>query len=152
MLNEYLRVQAEEIENAGGIVDKFMGDAVLAIFSGEGKERIAVQCAIDIQDRVSQLNKKSEDPIHIGIGLSVGDVVMGNMGSKNRLEYSIIGSTVNLAARLCSAAAGGEIIAQKEVVSADATNHDLGKFTTMNPLSVKGFAKPIACVRRSPDH
>jgi class 3 adenylate cyclase len=150
MLNDYIRVQAEIIEAAGGSIDKFMGDAVLAIFQGESMERRALECAIAIQDAVSRMNDAGAFavPIHIGIGITVGELVMGNMGSDTRMEHTVIGSTVNLAARLCSAAGPSEIVIAQDLKDAlgDTAGFRLG---APEELSVKGFDRPIRCYRAS---
>jgi len=148
MLNRYIREQAEIIEAAGGSIDKFMGDAVLAVFQGEGMERRALRCAVEVQRAVERLNGEGAFvvPIHIGVGLSVGEVVMGNMGSERRMEHTVIGATVNLAARLCSAAKQGEIVVQKTLWDAASSGVEVTPVGTED-VRVKGFEQPIACVR-----
>lgn len=151
MLNRYIREQAEIVEAAGGSIDKYMGDAVLAVFEGEGMERRALRCAIDIQAAVERLNGEGAFvvPIHIGIGLSVGEVVMGNMGSERRMEHTVIGATVNLAARLCSNARPGEVVVQKTLWDAASSAVDVPTVGT-EEVRVKGFEHPISCVRLAP--
>ena len=147
MLNDYIRVQAELIEASGGSIDKYMGDAVMAIFEGEGKARRAVECALAVQRVVADMNDAGvfEEPILVGIGLTVGEVVMGNMGSDQRMEYTVIGSTVNLAARLCSAAAGGEVVISSELkVAVDGTGLC---FSPPEHVEAKGFPDPVVIFR-----
>ena len=146
MLNTYIRVQAEHITSGGGSIDKYMGDAVLAVFEGEGMEARALSCALEIQRTVERMNDEQAftTPIHIGVGLSVGEVVMGNMGSEDRMEHTVIGAVVNLAARLCSAAGGGEVVATEELFAkaeAPQLAHE------REELRLKGFESAIACVR-----
>ena len=146
MLNTYVRLQAEIIESAGGSIDKYMGDAVLAVFEGPSAHARALDCAEAIQAEVHKRNESPEfgRPVHIGIGIASGEVVMGNMGSEQRMEHTVIGSPVNLAARLCSAANAGEIvIAQSGFQRArpDASLADA------EPIEAKGFADPIPCLR-----
>jgi adenylate cyclase len=150
MLNSYIRAQAELVATAGGSIDKYMGDAVLAVFDGEGMEQRAVHCAIAIQRAVAVMNEQGafEVPIQVGVGLSVGEVVMGNMGSEQRMEYTVIGATVNLAARLCSAAGRGEIVVQRELWDTAAVRFD-GAAPLGEEIRVKGFAQPVACIRLS---
>ncbi|MEO1267540.1 MAG: adenylate/guanylate cyclase domain-containing protein [Myxococcota bacterium] len=147
MLNLYIRVQADLVEAARGSIDKYMGDAVLAVFEGEGMEERAIECAIAIQRAVAQMNREGvfAQPIHIGVGLSVGELVMGNMGSERRMEYTIIGATVNLAARLCSAATGGQIVAQAELL--DTLAHLSFPKGDSEMIRVKGFEEAVACYR-----
>jgi class 3 adenylate cyclase len=148
MLNDYIRVQAELIEAAGGSIDKYMGDAVLAIFEGEHKERRAVECAIAVQDAVAQMNAAGafRAEVLVGIGITAGEVVMGNMGSDQRMEYTVIGSPVNLSARLCSQAQGAEIVVSREVRAALDDSVGL-RFAQEEKIKVKGFEEAIACYR-----
>jgi class 3 adenylate cyclase len=144
VLNIYLNLQAKIVNNWGGIVDKYVGDEIMAIFEGKGQEISAVRAAIEIQRFCRTLNwartrlgKKQMNP---GIGLNSGDVVMGNMGSEEQMNYTVIGDTINLAARLCGAAEAGQVVISK--ITADA----LGKAVTLNklePIKVKGKEKMI---------
>lgn len=147
MLNTYIRLQAELIEQFGGSIDKYMGDAVLAIFEGEGNEARALECVIAIQHAVADANARGAFtvPVRIGIGMSVGEVVMGNMGSHSRMEHTVIGSMVNLAARLCSAANAGEVVMTHEFSrSAPELGVDLPE---VEKIAAKGFSEPVPCLR-----
>lgn len=148
MLNTYLSAQAEVVAAHRGIVDKFMGDAVLAVFMGADQAQRAHDCALEIQRRVAAINRERapQPPIGIGVGLSIGDVVMGNMGSEDRLEYSVIGSPVNLAARLCNQAAAGEVVMPDEIAGALSTV-DRQKLAPSESLLVKGYSEPIVAYR-----
>ncbi len=99
-LNRVLEVQAEAVEQCGGDVDKFIGDAIMAVFSDES---VALRCAFDMIGKVKSLGLGLE----IGIGINKGEAISGNIGSKNRREYAVIGDTVNVASRLCSLARPG---------------------------------------------
>ena len=155
LINEYIEVQAEIIimEEYNGSIDKYMGDAVLVIFEGDEKERRAYECAHHIQHSLRHLNKrrrrkarkanKPHQEVEIGIGLSMGRVIMGNMGCDERMEHTVIGSTVNLAARLCSAAKGGEIVVHQEILE------NIGKQGKYEEIQVKGFSEPVAIRRLS---
>ncbi len=116
-LNHQLNVQVQLIREHGGDIDKFVGDEVMAIFKGEEKEARAIEAAIAVQRRMSQL--VSEDTLFselkVGIGINTGEVVVGNIGSRDRMDYTAIGDVVNTAARLCSAAKAGEIIVTEDV-------------------------------------
>ncbi len=153
LVNEFIENQANIIimDEYNGSIDKYMGDAVLVIFEGEDKERRAYECAHHIQYSLRQLNKRkrrvarkagtSFTEVEIGIGLSVGNVIMGNMGCEERMEHTVIGSTVNLAARLCSAAKGGEIVIHQDILEY------IGKQGAYEEIQVKGFSQPVP-VRR----
>lgn len=108
ILNEYFSALVPIIEEYGGVLNKFMGDAVLAIF-GEPKKAdnhalTAVQCAFKMLKKVKHLQDKWMDEgkpkIEIGIGISSGEAFIGNIGSQERLEYTVIGDTVNTASRI----------------------------------------------------
>ncbi len=108
MLNEYFSAMVEEITARDGILDKFIGDAVMALFgvpfAGESDADNAVRAAIGMLERLDALNRmratRGDDPLAIGIGLSSGELVAGNVGSPRRMDYTVIGDTVNLSARL----------------------------------------------------
>lgn len=151
MLNTYVRLEAEMIEAAGGSIDKYMGDAVLAVFEGEDRHRRALDCAKEIQAEVERRNEDPQfgRPVHIGIGIAGGEVVMGNMGSENRMEHTVIGSTVNLSARLCSAASAGEIVITAELFALAHPEED-PELQVVEPIEAKGFSDPIPCIRLAP--
>ncbi len=116
-LNHLLNMQVQLIREYGGDIDKFVGDEVMAIFKGEEKEARAIEAAIAVQRCMSQL--VSEDTLfselRVGIGINTGEVVVGNIGSRDRMDYTAIGDVVNTAARLCGAAKAGEIIVTEDV-------------------------------------
>ncbi|MCU0847654.1 MAG: HAMP domain-containing protein [Spirochaetes bacterium] len=145
ILNQYLDLQAQIIKNQGGDIDKFVGDEVMAVFSGPDKASRAMKAAIEIMEAIREFNKEREDSdlrtVNVGIGINMGDVVHGRMGSRDRMDNTSIGDAVNLAARLCSHAEPGSVLVSKEVI-AEAPK---GKFTgkKLEPIRVKGKAKPI---------
>ena len=107
IMNKTLTVQVECIQKHGGLIDKFIGDACMAIFGApldmDDHHNKAVQAAIDIQEGITELNKTLSNPVAIGVGVNSGPAVVGNMGSSTRFDYSCIGDAVNTAARLESA-------------------------------------------------
>ena len=108
ILNEYFSALVPIIEEYGGVLNKFMGDAVLAIFGepkrSENHALEAVKCASKMLKKVKHLQDKWIDEgkpkIEIGIGISSGEAFIGNIGSQDRLEYTVIGDTVNTASRI----------------------------------------------------
>lgn len=116
IMNKVLTVQVHCIKAHGGMVDKFIGDACMAIFNSpldlEGHEKRAVACAQDMRTAIRILQNELPEPIAIGIGINTGEAVVGNMGSDTRFDYSAIGDAVNTAARLESATkdAGTDIL------------------------------------------
>ncbi len=118
LLNECMEVLSDAVERAGGVVDKFVGDEIMAIFGApiaRSDDAVrAVRAALEMQEALTRLNgvrtERGEPVLGLGIGINTGEVVAGNMGSPNRLNYTVVGSTVNLAARLCSSAEPGEVL------------------------------------------
>lgn len=108
LLNRYLTRMSAAVEGEGGVVDKYIGDAIMALFGApiqhaDSPER-AVRCSLKMHRELVELNKQllldQQLPLAIGVGINTGNVVAGNMGSKNRLNYTVIGDGVNLASRL----------------------------------------------------
>jgi adenylate cyclase len=113
-LNRYLTAMDEVIREEGGFLNKFIGDGLMVLFGvplSEGLEEDAwraIRCGLRMLERVEQMNKENAHdsaylPIRIGVGIHTGVLTCGSVGSQNRLEYSVIGETVNLASRLESA-------------------------------------------------
>ena len=107
-MNKALTAQQQAVQAHGGMVDKYIGDAMMAIFNApldlENHEEKAFKCALDIQKNMNELNmvlaKENIEPVTIGIGINTGYAIIGNMGSENRFDYTAIGDAVNVAARL----------------------------------------------------
>ena len=108
ILNAYFEEMSNTIFQYGGMVDKYLGDGIMALFGAPinqpGHADRAVSCAIKMQDRIHYLNQKEimkgKSPLEIGIGISSGESVIGNVGSTNRVEYTAIGDPVNTSARI----------------------------------------------------
>ena len=119
LLTEYFTEMVEIVFSHGGTLDKFMGDAIMALWgapiaSGDDPDK-AMQAALDMMRVLGDLNQKwveaGRREVQIGIGINFGEVFAGNIGSDQRLEYTVIGDAVNVASRLCSKAGPGEIVA-----------------------------------------
>ena len=108
MLNEYFETMVEAVFNHDGTLDKFIGDALMAVFGAplplSNHALSAVQSALEMRERLVNFNRsrraKTQPEIRIGIGLSSGEVVSGNIGSQRKMEYTVIGDGVNLSSRL----------------------------------------------------
>jgi adenylate cyclase len=146
-LNRYFECQVPAILEHGGEVLKFMGDGLLAIFpiSGDADPdevcRRTLSCALDVRRRVAELPRKdeTEEPIRFGLALHVGDVMYGNIGGGNRLDFTCIGPAVNLAARLEKVASK---LSETIVASADFAGHSPDEFRSLGGHNVAGFAAP----------
>jgi class 3 adenylate cyclase len=146
ILNECLSLQAARVKRFGGDIDKFVGDCVVALFTGEDMAFHAIRCAVEIHKAIQERNsaKPNEYPFQVGIGIATGEVILGSIGSEDRLDYTVIGSHVNLCSRICSLAGPREtLLAQSTyalvegVVAAD----------RMEPVQVKGFKEPVPLYR-----
>lgn len=114
LLNEYFDIMARAIIEENGIVDKFMGDAILAVFKGENHLERAVKACLHVKQEISnkpEIEGKMNFTPNVSIGINSGEMISGNIGSSTlrRLDYTVIGDTVNTAARLQSAAQAGQI-------------------------------------------
>ena len=118
LLSEYFTEMVEVIFEHGGTLDKFIGDAIMALWgapiSHEDDADRALRAAVAMQQSIDQLNRQwaaaGGPEIGVGIGINYGDVFAGNIGSHRRLEYTVLGDAVNVAARLCAEAGPGEIL------------------------------------------
>lgn len=148
MLNEYFERMVDVIFKHEGTLDKFIGDAIMAIFGApvahEDDPLRAVVSAVEMMQSLETYNQwrasQQESPIQIGIGINTGDLVAGYLGSSQALAYTVIGDTVNTASRLCSAAKSGEIIISHDTYLK--VGHRV-RVHTMDPVSLKGKAEPL---------
>ncbi|MFP4205400.1 MAG: adenylate/guanylate cyclase domain-containing protein [Spirochaetaceae bacterium] len=149
VLNEYFSEAVDVIVKYRGYIDKFIGDAIMAawgvpMMSEEQDAELAVACALEIQRLVASEQRNffrgDASNLQIGIGMHTGPLVAGNIGSSQRMDYSVIGDTVNVAARLEGIAAPGEVVITR------ATSELLGdgfEFERREPVKVKGKDEPI---------
>ena len=142
-LNEYFDVQTDIVEKHRGDVDKFIGDALVAVFEGPDKEQRSVSCAVEINAAMAGLLElHPEYDLHVGIGIASGVVVKGAMGARERMDFTVLGSTVNLSARLCSKADPGQVLVDSATKNASATLVGV-RFETLKPIPLKGYADPV---------
>ena len=148
LLNEHMTALAQVVHEHHGVVDKYMGDAVMALFGApratSGDAANAVRAAWGMLRAREELNRRSARPIQVGIGVASGLVIAGCMGSADRLSYTVVGERVTLAARLCAQAGPGEIMID------DATRRALGDAADaelLPPQSLKGFSAPVVAYR-----
>lgn len=123
-LNEYFSVMVECVFRHGGALDKFIGDAIMAYWGApearDDDADCAVTAALDMQLALETLNARwrveGRPELHVGIGIHQGDAFVGNIGSPRRLEFTLIGDTVNVASRLCSLAQANELLVSEPIV------------------------------------
>jgi adenylate cyclase len=143
MLNEFFTAMSAIIRKHGGVLDKFIGDCVMALFGApvpdEGAVRQGFEAAVEMQQEVKRINvsrMSQEFPeMRIGIGLHTGPAVVGNIGSADRVQYTAIGDTVNVAARLVDLAAVDQVIVSENV---HAALQDCGEFEHLGPVELRG--------------
>ncbi|WP_417666395.1 adenylate/guanylate cyclase domain-containing protein [Roseibium sp.] len=143
VLNHYFANQGEAVSRHNGDIDKFVGDQLMAIFQGPEMSLDALKCAAEIQKIMEASARENPDwQLDIGIGIDVGDVVVGAMGSPDRMDYTVLGDHVNLSARLCSAADPKQTMISDAVYQE--TSDALGfTFAPLEPIRVKGKSDEI---------
>ena len=140
IMNKALTIQANAVKKYGGMVDKYIGDAMMAIFNAplplDNHEDKAILTAVEIKKQMQKANLG----INIGIGINSGNAVIGNMGSDTRFDYTAIGSDVNLAARCESSCkeVGEDIVIAHNTI--ENTNIYVEK---LKPILMKGISKPV---------
>jgi adenylate cyclase len=153
-LNRYLTAMDEVIREEGGFLNKFIGDGLMVLFGvplSEGLEEDAwraIRCGLRMLERVEQMNKENAHdsaylPIRIGVGIHTGVLTCGSVGSQNRLEYSVIGETVNLASRLESATKEFGVPLVFSASTYEAIRARAADVRDLGLTKVKGFDSPI---------
>ena len=150
ILNRYLEAMTQVIQEYDGVIDEFIGDAILTVF-GIPEEKAddparAVACALAMQQTLADLNRDfvadGMPPLEMGIGINTGPVVVGNLGSEARTKYGIVGAVVNIASRIESNTVGGQVLV------GEATHAKVNaKLAAEPPMTVmmKGFKRPLVC-------
>lgn len=144
LLNEHMTALTDVAYEHGGMVDKFVGDLIMVLFGAPlstGEDAIrAVQCALSMLRVRRELNQTSKHSIEMGVGIATGTVVAGCMGSDQRLSYTVLGTRVNLASRLCDIAQAGEVVMDEETWQ---EVRSLVQAQPMPPVRLKGFSEPV---------
>jgi adenylate cyclase len=152
LLTEYFTEMVDKVFEHGGTLDKFMGDAIMALWGApiahEDDADRAVQCAIAQLAELEKLNAKwkqeGRTEVQIGIAINFGEVFAGNIGSDRRLEYTVIGDAVNTAYRLCGKAGPNEILISEPFYQQLKKKPPV---EALEPIQVKGKAKKIPVYR-----
>jgi len=148
IMNKALTAQQSAVQKHGGMVDKYIGDAMMAIFNApidqDFHENKAIDCAVDIQRNMESLNVELADrgipAVAIGIGINTGYAVVGNMGSESRFDYTAIGDAVNIGARLESGTKEAGVDVLIGYNTAIKSDYEL---RLLEPLHVKGKEKAL---------
>jgi len=151
LINEYFTEMSTIALKHGGTIDKFIGDAILVFFGdpttlgAEGDAKACVQMAIEMQRRLGELNISwrklgAEDPFRVRMGINTGFCNVGNFGSVDRMDYTILGAEVNLSARLQSIAAPGGIVVSYETY---ALVRDMVTGRSLPEVSMKGISRVV---------
>lgn len=150
MLNRYFSLITCACAMNNGIVDKYMGDGVMLVFGAPEADRDhafhAISCALLIQKLIAHENEQREAdglyPVQFRIGINTGSMLAGNMGSHERMEYTVVGDTVNLASRLCGIANSSDIVISREMYArADVTGKVLaGEYQS---IRLRGISQPV---------
>jgi len=148
VLNRFFDRVVDIVAEHEGYLDNFLGDAVLVVFNGPIDQpdhaQRAVRCARAILSALAEMNAAGAFPevgeLTLGVGVATGPLVAGNVGGATRTRYTVIGDTVNLAARLCSAAPAGSVWINR--ACRDAAG-DSARSHSLPPLTVKGKADPV---------
>jgi class 3 adenylate cyclase len=148
LLNEHMTALTRVVYECDGVVDKFVGDLIMAVFGAPtvhaNDVSNAARCALQMMEARAELSRNSGRTIEMGIGLATGEVIAGCMGSSDRVDYTVLGERVNLASRLCSAAGPMEVLID------DATAKSLGSSAVLEnrpPITPKGFSDPVQIAR-----
>lgn len=153
-LNNYFTAMDEVIRQEGGFLNKFIGDGLMVVFGvplTEGMQKDAwraVRCAVRMLHRVDRLNREHENdpnflPIQIGVGIHTGGLTCGSVGSQSRLEYSVIGETVNLASRLESLTKDFHVPLVMSAATRNAVQEHVPDARSLGAAPVRGFDCPI---------
>lgn len=143
VLNFTFQRQADIVSKHHGDIDKFVGDQIVAVFLGDDMVLNATRCALEIQDAMAELAREHADwGLAVGIGVNAGEVIMGAMGSKSRMDYTVLGDAVNVAARLCSHAARGQILLSADTYDVIASSPAFAA-EPLAPIAVKGKSEPV---------
>ncbi|MBL8924206.1 MAG: GAF domain-containing protein [Myxococcaceae bacterium] len=163
-LNQFFQEAVDAIERHGGTVDKFIGDCVMALWGApvpkEGDARNACRAALELIERASRIRVAGQ-ALEVGVGVHTGPAVVGALGSKQRMDYTAIGATVNLSARLCGIARENEVLVTSDtlmragpgvITEAGEAVILKGLDTPIVPYSLRSVAQPLQLSQVSKPH
>jgi adenylate cyclase len=142
MLNLYLSKQIKIIEDHHGIIDKLSGDEVMAIFEGPEMAKNALRSAAEIIKALRGADpRRIEEWVGVGIGINTGQVYVGSIGSETIKDFTVVGNTVNVAARLCGYAQKFQVIFSE--YTRKFIEKDSFSYKTVGKVTLKGINNPI---------
>lgn len=149
-LNAYFDLMIDVVFKHNGTLDKIIGDELMVIYGapihGHDDTKRALLTAIEMQKLLIDFNAARKEmgmsPIEIGIGINRGKTIAGNIGSKEQMNYTVIGDAVNLASRLCSNANAGQILVSEAVVL-EVEKYGIFDFEKLQAIMVKGKEKEV---------
>jgi class 3 adenylate cyclase len=150
ILNQFLSLMTEVAFKNSGVLDKFIGDEIMAVFgllpsNGNGAEH-AVTSALEMQEAAADLVRKraqkGEEPFSVGIGINTGNAVVGNIGYEGRMDYTVIGDCVNVASCLQQATEGGQIFIGESTFHRVSDRFQMKK---KEYLRIKNRTEPLIC-------
>lgn len=150
LINQYFSYFSYAAQSCHGTVDKFIGDCIMILFGvpevDESHGLNALTCAVMIQDIAKRINDRREKEglgiVEFRLGIHSGEMLAGNLGSEERMQYTVVGDTVNLAARMCSHCKPGEVLVSESVVNHASVTTAVHAFA-MEPISVKGRRQTV---------
>ncbi|MBI5848310.1 MAG: adenylate/guanylate cyclase domain-containing protein [Nitrospirae bacterium] len=148
ILNRYFSKMVDIVFRYGGLLNKFIGDAIMVLYNAPLDQRYhelrAILTGIEMQKEIARINEERRQhgdiQVNMGIGINTGDAVAGNVGSELRLEYTVIGAGVNLAQRIESHTAKGQLLISESTYNAV---KDHVEVVRLEPMQVKGISEPV---------
>lgn len=152
LLNVYLTVMTDVIDEHDGAIDEFIGDAILAIFGApipdDDHAQKAVACSVAMQQEMAEVNRRLAERdlplLEMTVAVNTGEVVVGTIGSEKRAKYGVVGSPVNLTARIQTLAAPGEALISEPTYAATGGPDGNVRIGETRQVELKGFAEPIS--------
>lgn len=150
LINRCMSIVTEVVEKFHGVVDKYVGDEIMALFGAplevSDSSYLATACALEVIANLNKWNSERKgqglEPVTMGVGIHSGKVLAGNIGGKDRVNYTVVGSNVNMAARLCGLAMENEILVSSIVASNEKVKREV-VIEALQPALLKGFSEKV---------
>jgi adenylate cyclase len=152
MLNAFFERMVDVVFSHQGVLDKFIGDALMAVWGAPIRKRhharAAVAAAREMLEATELFNQSAASQgwprLDVGVGINTGEAVIGTVGSSRRMEYTVMGDAVNLASRICDIAKGGQVLVSEETVKEISEEGDQApKVRDLPPVKVRGKKNPV---------